>query len=134
MNFLLDTNIVSFYFRGNSKVESKLLSYSLENIFISCISYFELIAGYANSVPEWRQKSLQKVEDFTSLVEVIGIEKKVAKTAGLIKADLVKKGQTIEDADLLIGATCLVCNLVLVTNNVKHFKRIPDLKIQDWTI
>lgn len=52
--------------------------------------------------------------------------------AGEIYADLRKKGELISDADILTAAIVLANDSVLVTNNVDHFKRIKDLKIENW--
>lgn len=49
-----------------------------------------------------------------------------------MKSDLERKGMRIDDFDLLIGATALKNSLTLVTHNIKHFKRIPGLPIEDW--
>jgi len=54
------------------------------------------------------------------------------KKAGEIYADLRKKGEIINDADILIAATISANDSVLVTNNTDHFKRIKNLKIENW--
>ncbi len=49
------------------------------------------------------------------------------------KARLRKYGQLIDDFDILIGATSVANNMIMVTNNVAHLNRIEDIKIEDWT-
>ena len=51
---------------------------------------------------------------------------------GEIKSNLERKGNVIEDMDILIAATALSHNLILVTNNVKHFEKVKDLDIENW--
>jgi len=51
---------------------------------------------------------------------------------GELKALLEKNGNIIDDMDLLIASTALVNNMILVTNNVKHFRNIKGLKIENW--
>ena len=62
------------------------------------------------------------------------ITKGIFETFGEVKASLQKKGKSIEDFDLLIGSTALYLNYTLVTNNVKHFSLIPDLRIENWSV
>lgn len=50
------------------------------------------------------------------------------------KARLQKSGKVIDDFDLLIGATAVSFDLIMVTNNAAHFERIKDIKLQDWTV
>ena len=65
-------------------------------------------------------------------VDILQLDTAIEKKAGEIYADLRKKGEQISDADILIEATVLVNDSVLVTNNNKHFKRIKNLKIENW--
>jgi predicted nucleic acid-binding protein len=58
----------------------------------------------------------------------------VAETFGMLKADLEKIGIRLDDFDLAIAACALANNLILVTNNTKHFERIEGLKQENWTI
>ena len=57
---------------------------------------------------------------------------KAAEEYGRIRADLEKKGTPIGSLDMLIAASALSNNSVLVTNNDKEFRRIPELKVQNW--
>lgn len=51
-----------------------------------------------------------------------------------IKADLMRRGQKIEDPDILIAATAMENNLILVTHNIGHYERIPGLRLEDWCV
>jgi predicted nucleic acid-binding protein len=62
------------------------------------------------------------------------IDREILGTASIIFSNLQKKGITIEDNDILIGAYCLCHDLTLVTNNERHFKHISNLKIANWLI
>jgi len=133
MDYLLDTNIISFYFRGDKNVETKMLSVGVENLFISSVSYFELVAGYSNSSSSFKQKSLKLLAEFVELIEIIDLDSESAKIAGQEKALLVKNGNIIEDTDLLIAGTAMAHTLTLVTNNTKYFTRLSYLELQDWS-
>ncbi|TRZ87701.1 MAG: type II toxin-antitoxin system VapC family toxin [Methanosarcinales archaeon] len=64
--------------------------------------------------------------------ELVLIEKKTMEKAAEIYAYLKKEGNLIEDADILMAATALVEDLVLVTNNMNHFGRIKGLELENW--
>ncbi len=68
-----------------------------------------------------------------SRVEIVGIGTEEAMVAGDVMAHLHARGQIIDVEDVLIGATALVRDLTVVTNNVGHFRRIPRLRVEDWT-
>jgi tRNA(fMet)-specific endonuclease VapC len=60
------------------------------------------------------------------------MDEKIENIYGRIKAELQRNGNGIDDMDILIAATAIATDKILVTNNEKHFKRIPDLKIENW--
>lgn len=66
-------------------------------------------------------------------VEILGLGSEEAIIAGDTMAQLWSHGQMIDVEDILIGATALARNLTVVTNNLEHFRRIPGLRIEDWT-
>ena len=69
------------------------------------------------------------IKFFSRLHNVFGVDNEVAKKFGEIRSALKKSGNVIEDMDILIAATCVSNNQILVTHNKRHFSRIPDLKI-----
>lgn len=72
------------------------------------------------------------MEEFINRAEVFQLDTDIEKKAGEIYADLRKNGELINDADILIAATVLANDSVLVTNNTDHFKRVKNLKIENW--
>ncbi len=72
------------------------------------------------------------MEEFIEHVEILQLDEDIERKAGEIYADLRKKGELISDADILIAAIVLANDSVLVTNNTDHFKRIKNLKIENW--
>ncbi|MEJ2055676.1 MAG: hypothetical protein P8X42_17315 [Calditrichaceae bacterium] len=60
------------------------------------------------------------------------VSRSIMETFGELKAKLQKKGNTLSDMDLIIASTALSMNFTLVTNNVRHFKRIPGLTYENW--
>jgi len=65
-------------------------------------------------------------------VTILGVGEREAVTAGDILAFLDRRGQPLSLPDVLIAATALEAGLTLVTANVRHFERIPQLKVENW--
>ena len=129
---MLDTDILSEFLRGNSKVIAKVDEHLKEYGYInlSIITYYEILNGllYMDA-----RKQLVKFEEFVELNKVIPLTLKMAKTAAVIQADLRKKGTEIGHTDTLIAGIAMTSELQLVTNNTDHFKRIKGLDIANWT-
>ena len=129
---ILDTDILSEFLRGNPKVIAKvdehLEKYGL--VSLSIITYYEILNGllYKDA-----RKQLTKFEEFVELNKVIPLTLPMAKTAATIKAELRKKGTEIGHTDTLIAGIAITSELQLITNNMKHFKHIKGLKIDNWT-
>lgn len=129
--YLLDTNIVAFYFRGNKNVIEKIKQVGLENCFISEITIAELKYGALKSGrQEYHNKLLA---NFVEDVEVFSINE-IIDTFVEEKVRLEKIGKRIDDFDLLIGATAIANELILVTNNTRHLDRLAIKEMEDWTI
>lgn len=131
MTYFLDTNIVSYHLKGNSKIESKIrnLLFSGANIKISRVVFYEIKRGLLS------QNATTKLQKFLLLTNVFGIVEMQDSTfdiAAKIYADLKQKGILIEDDDIFIGATALENDAILVTNNAKHLGRIDGLKLEIW--
>ncbi len=131
MLYMLDTNIISYLAEGHKKVIDNLekLILSGNTIGISVVAFYEVERGlkYKNA-----SNKLTSFYDFSSQCKIFDLSSKEVKVASDIYAELRKSGQTIEDADIFIGATALTNNAVLVTNNEEHLRRIKGLKIENW--
>ena len=116
--------------RGNKpQLEKKFETLSSEECFISEITLAELKVGVEKSInPEKNRKVLN---NFLSGVQILPIFHALDLYAKE-KARLQKSGTPIDDFDLLIGVTSVYHNLVMVTNNTKHFKGIKNIEIEDW--
>jgi tRNA(fMet)-specific endonuclease VapC len=128
--YLIDTNICIYYIKGLFNLDEKFLEVNPNNCFISEITLAELMFGVENS--EKKEKNQKALDDFLSGVKVIPIFHALSHYAKE-KARLRKAGTPIDDFDLLIGTSAITHNLVLVTNNTAHFKRIKNIKVEDWT-
>lgn|SRR5690606_24001264 len=130
MQYLLDTNICIFFLRGKLNLDKIIREKGIENCFISELTIFELRYGAENS--DNPKKSHEAVDKFIrglTAIPIISSVKKYAET----KVALRKKGTPMHDEfDLIIGVTALTNELVLVTDNLKDFKFIKNLKIENW--
>lgn len=128
--YLLDTNICIFYLKGRYDLDRKVEQAGFENCFVSEVTIAELKFGAENS--EHIERNRVVVAQFSSTFQVIPIFGSLDVYAKE-KARLRKIGYLIDDFDLLIGATAIANELVMVTNNTKHFSRMENIVLEDWT-
>ena len=130
---LIDTDVLSFYFKGDATVGESFAKYLqlFDQVNISIITYFEIIGGLTY---KQAQKQLSDFDDFVKNNNIIHITEASAKISGNIYATLRQQGITIGTSDLLIAGIALENDLVLVTNNVKHYSAIPGIRIENWKI
>ena len=132
MKYALDTNIITYYLKGNKEILDKVdTEAENDNIAIPPFVYFE--------IKKWLMAldSKNKLQAFERLFEKYGInaiDKESLDLSLAIYIKLRKAGITVDDGDLLIAAYCIQNNYVLVTNNLKHFKRIENLQVVNWTV
>ena len=130
MRYLLDTDTCVFALRGNVSVRERLSGVEPEALAISVITLAELYYGASCSArPE---ENHDVVDDFVVGVNVLGLDEEIARVFGDFKARLRKSGMLIDDFDLLIASVAYCYDLTLVTHNLHHFGRIPELQIEDW--
>lgn len=130
MAYLLDTNICVFFLRGHLDLDNIIRKKGLENIFISELTVFELRYGAENSNnPKKSHKAVDNFINGLSIIPIYGCVNEYAKT----KVYLKKNGTPIHDEmDLIIGATALANDFTLVTDNLKDFRFIQNLKTENW--
>lgn len=128
--YLLDTNTVVYSLKGSSAVEENLQHHFNDPMSISVITLMELYYGAYKS--HRVTGNLAKLRTLENALEVIPPGKESADIFGSLKARLEKSDSRLDDFDLVIAATALAHNLILVTNNVKHFQRIEGLELTNW--
>ena len=130
MMYVLDTNTLIFFFKGMGNVSKHLLEIPPKDIGIPTIVLFELEVGIAKSKsPKKRQEQLK---NFTSIVNILPFGYEEAKSATSIRVDLEQQGMPIGPYDVLIAGVALANKGTLITHNTKEFKRIGELKVEDW--
>jgi tRNA(fMet)-specific endonuclease VapC len=131
MSFLLDTDLCSAHLRGERSVFSKFVQYS-GRLHVSAITVGELYSWVLRSkAPPDRLQLLQR---FLMGVTVLPVDAEVAYRFGVVRAELLDKGQPTMSTDLFIAATGLVHGLTLVTHNTRHFQNVRDLAVEDWLV
>ena len=128
--YLLDTNICIYFLKGQYNIDKKIKSVGVENCFISDITVAELKFGAENS--KQKAKNRKVIENFIDSIQILPIIT-CLDTYAKEKARLRKNGMIIDEFDLLIGSSAIENHMVLVTRNTKHFERLRNLEIENWT-
>ena len=135
MKYLLDTNICIHFLRGKYNLDQKIRDVGLENCCISEITLLELEYGVENSDPAFQAD--QKLS-LTNLTKAFNDRILPIRTCFSIYAKqrvrLRRFGTPIGDFDLLIGSTALTYNCIMVTDNIREFNRIENIKIENWIV
>jgi predicted nucleic acid-binding protein len=129
--YLLDTDTVIYSLKGEPAVEKNLREHFHDPMKMSVITLMELYYGAHKS--QKIASNLAKIKTLEISFQIIPISEESAEIFGMTKAQLEKAGSPLDDFDLAIASCALTNNLVLVTNNVRHFQRIEGLKLTNWT-
>ena len=129
--YLLDTDTIIYALKGNEAVKAHLLKFADAPKALSVITFGELIFGARKS--QRVHENLAKVHHIKEMFSVIDVTPAVMEIFGELKATMQSNGINVADFDLLIGSTALCMNYTIVTNNVKHFSKIPGLKVANWS-
>ena len=124
LKYLLDTNIVIYVLKRRPKEVLEIFNTNASRMAISSITLSELIYG-AEKSPNV-DKNLEAIEEFVSHLEVLPYDAKASQHYGQIKASLEKKGEIIGENDIHIAAHAISQGLILVTNNLREFRRGPQ--------
>lgn len=131
MKYMLDTNICIYIIKHKpNKVFERFESYRPGDICISSITSAELEDGVSKSL--YKERNKFALIEFLTLIEVLPYTEKAASIYGEIRSTLEKKGQIIGGFDMLISSHALSENLTLVTNNISKFKRVNQLRTENW--
>jgi predicted nucleic acid-binding protein len=126
--YIIDSDILIYFLKGKKEVVKKLSQIPIDNLYISRINYTELIYGAYNSARV--EQNLKIIEPFLENFKVLEFDKSSSLIFAKEKARLKKQGNIIADMDLMIASIAINNDCSLLTNNLKHFERIQDLKIE----
>jgi len=130
--FLLDTDTVIYSLKGDESVKKNINHHLADPMTISAITLMELYYGAYKS--QQVEKNLAKIKLLENTFEVLHVGMESVEVFGIFKAKLEKAGTPLDDFDLILASCALANNLVLVTNNIKHFKRIKGLQLTNWSV
>jgi len=135
MNYLLDTNICIYIIKKSpEKVIKKLESIPNDKgkneIYLSSVTVSELYYGVEKS--SQLEKNLEALKGFLTPFQIINFDHESAEVFGRVRSDLERKGTVIGPYDLQIASIAIAHDLVLVTNNIKEFKRVDGLNLENW--
>lgn len=128
---LLDTDTLINFLRALpgtvEKAEQHLAEYGV--LTVCAITYYETVRGLSVRKAASQQRRLTLVQP---QLEVLSVDQSVADQTAMIYLTLQAQNALIPDADLFIASTALVYNLPLATSNLRHFDRIPELRLERW--
>ncbi|MBW0435451.1 type II toxin-antitoxin system VapC family toxin [Leptospira yasudae] len=131
MNYFLDTNICIYFLKGKSEnIEKNIRKLNPNRIKIPSVVKAELLLGAFKSND--KKKNREVVLSFLDPFEIIGFNDIESEIYAEIRSDLEIQGIPIGPNDLLIASVVLSSNGILITNNEKEFKRILNLKVENW--
>jgi len=131
VSHLLDTNVcIRLINRSPDGIAQRLRTYNPNNIRLSAITKAELFYGARHS--KRVRDNIQLVAAFCKPYHCLPFDDLCAEHYGLIRADLISRGENVPPMDLLIAATARAHDLILVTHNLRDFAPIIGLRLEDW--
>jgi len=127
--YLMDTNICISLLKNKYGIREKVRDIGLNNCFISEITVAELFYGASKS--QQKEKQIKDVYYILDKFQVLPIFNSL-ELYGDIKTQLESQGIRIDDFDLLIGSTAIHNGCIMVTANIKHFDKMPNIIIENW--
>ena len=131
LKYLLDTNIVIYTMINRPQHVKRRFQKHEGEMCISAVTLGELVFGAEHS--KQVERNLTDIEALVARLEVLPLDSKAAYHFGQIRAALYTIGQPIGPYDMLIAGHARASGLILVTNNINEFERVPGLLLENWT-
>ena len=128
--YLLDTDTIIYFLKNDPVVVDNFRLNEDAPKALSVITYGELLYGAENSAR--RNENLARIHRIAELFPVIDVTRAVMETLSSLKFSLKKSGRTVGDFDLIIASTAITIGYSVVTNNQRHFGKIPGLDTINW--
>ncbi|NOS89506.1 MAG: PIN domain-containing protein [Methylococcaceae bacterium] len=132
MKYAIDSDILIYYLKNHPKVVERFIDTPMDDLSTTIINYTELLFGAYKSAK--LVENLTAIRHFLDALTIVQFDKQSADIFAQTKARLQKEGNSVADMDLLIASICLANNLTLVTNNTRHFEKIADLPLENWSL
>jgi len=130
IKFMLDTNICIFTIKNKPQIVREAFNLHDGQLCISAVTLMELIYGAEKSAAP--EKNLAVVESFAARLEVLPFDNDAAAHTGMIRSELARAGTPIGPYDYMIAGHARSRGLIVVTNNLREFERVPGLRVEDW--
>lgn len=129
---LIDTDILSMFFHGDSNVVAHFAAYTAlySAINTTIITYYEITSGLKHRKA---QKQLATFLEFAAQNNIVALTEPSVSLSADLYATLRARGTPVDDIDLLIAGVAMANDWTLVTHNRKHFDRIEGLQVEDWS-
>jgi len=130
LKYMLDTNIVIYTIKNRPKQVREAFKQHENRMCISAVTLGELIYGAERS--SQTERNLADIEGLVARLEVASFEEHAAEHFGQLRAELFGIGQPIGPYDMMIASHARAMGLIIVSNNIKEFERVPGLRVVNW--
>ncbi len=130
LKYMLDTKIVIYVVKNRPESVREAFNEHAGRLCISTVTLGELYYGAEKSART--EQNLEVIEGFAARLEVLPFEAGDAAHFGQLRAELAIRGTPIDPYDAMIAGHARARGLVLVTNNLREFQRVPGLRLENW--
>jgi len=130
LKYMLDTNMMIYTIKNRPEKVREAFTLHEGQMCISSVTLGELIYGAEKSSQV--ERNLSVIEGLAARLDVMPFDEKAAAHFGQLRAELAKAGKSIGPYDLMIAGHARALGLVLITNNLKEFERVPGLRLDNW--
>ena len=131
LKYMLDTNICIFTTKNKPQQVREAFERHQGQLCISTVTLMELIYGAEKSA--FPERNVAVIEGLAARLEVLTYDPKAAAHTGQLRAELERQGKPIGAYDFMIAGHARSQGLIIVTNNLSEFARVPGLRVEDWT-
>jgi len=128
--YLLDTNTLIYFFKGQGRIAERLLSTSPTEVVVPTLVVYEIEVGIAKSTQPAKRR--RQLAELLSVIKVLPFDQAAASAAAGVRAMLEGRGHPIGPLDTLIAGTAISQRATLVTHNTREFRRVAKLVLEDW--
>lgn len=133
MGILIDSSVFIHFERSGADLSASIRGREEDDVYLSVVSASELLHGVHRAADaKARAKRLAFVEGVLDAVPLLAIDLATARSHAQLWSDLARQGKMIGVHDSWLAATCLAHGLRLATSNLREFKRVPGLDVEEW--
>jgi len=130
LKYMLDTNMVIYTIKNRPAQVREVFKKHVGQMCISSVTWGELIFGTEKSAQP--ERNLADIEGLAARLDILSFDDQAAVHFGQLRNELYQQGKPIGPYDMMISAHARSKGLILVTNNVKEFERVPGLRLENW--